>query len=527
MFIQENPINYEEFFPRSWFEDASSRIVIREKIRWAKHTLKRSDRIMWYLRFVRLAIANEYNLRDDYNAFIEKYNKKTKGLLLTESTSIDRGYQGGIFVRYTFPSGEELSHKLERDLEHYLALDLPKINDYEFSWQLPYELFADLKEIEDNYLETIGSYIPFDQAIDYPVLIDFKDGYVWFNTEERSAEDRTYATTGHCSTCYNYDEIALVLREHVVVDDKDFWRPVLQFCVDPNGMLGEMKGKANNKPSSKYFKYVIPLLQHKIVKGIKSGGHKPHTNFALTDLPNKDKKKLEKLKPALLTLKEYVNIYGFDKKVIKRLRDTIGLPLVYDKKSRNWLVELESDTTLHELLKDIGNPITKWLADVVYGEEFLDFYDYSFDYSQWFYLIKDTTQMRLDKLKEKDFNEYEDVLRLAGIHALEAGAYDEAYEILFKAIKNDVICDLEVYLEGQDYTTDIEDIPVIIKAECMDSPATAYVYLTDLIKEGFTFTTSIEGWGVNLAIGEHIDIDGFNKDVFNERLDEELDERGF
>ena len=527
MFLQENPVNYEEFFPREWFEEASTRAVIREKIKWAKHILKRSDRITWYLRLLRIAIASQYVDQTTYNSFIYKYNKKTKGAKIPVKDKIFSTGMNRVRVRHIFRSGAELSFQLETDLAHYLALNIPDINEYEFGWQLPHEIFSAFKGIEETYLQKFSSYIPADRAEDYRVLIDFKDGYKWFNTEEQNASDQTYAMTGHCSTCFNDDEIALVLREHVVIEGEDFWRPVLQFCVDPRGMLGEMKGRANNKPSNKYYKYIIPLLQHSIIKGIKGGGHKPHTNFALADLPDRDRKKLQKLKPALLSLQEYIKIYGLDKKVVKRLRDATDLLLVYDKKSRTWLVELDSDTTLHKLLKDIGNRTTQWLADIVYGEEFLEVYNYDTDASNWFHLLKDKTRARLEKFEETDYEEYNDVISGASICALEAGASNAAYEKLFEAIKDDVVCDFEVYFDNQAFPAGIEDVPVIIKAEWIDSPATAYTALEDLINAGFTFTTQIESVNVKLNIDENIDLDDFDESVFEERIEEELDERGF
>jgi len=518
--LAENPINYKELFPCEWLNDDNIGSFIRKQIKGAKRTFKRSDRVFWYLRFLRIAIARDEEM---YEIFVTKYNKKTKGTKIPESDTIHLGIND-VRVMHVYPSGAGIRFVLERDLEHYLALDLPKINDYVFDWQLPHELFSDLKALEDDYLETIGSYIPFDQAEDYPVLIDFKDGYVWFNTEEQSARDQTFAMTGHCSTCYNYDEIALVLREHVVVDGQDFWRPVLQFCVDPNGMLGEMKGKANNKPSSKYFKYIVPLLRHKIVKGIKGGGHKPHTNFALSDLPDKDRKKLQKAKPALLTLKDYVEIYGLDKKAIRRIQATIEKPLIYDKKTHTWLIELDIYTTLYELLKDIGNDTVQWLADVVDDKVLIDVYEYDIDSTQWFYLINDEVRARLAKFKEEDAEDYEEVLRFAGMHALESGAYDRAHEVLFDGIE-DAVCTIEVYLSDSDAIDEVEDIPTIINAKYIDEPATIYVRLIDLINAGYTYGGSIESYELQLGLDANLDLDSFSAEVFEERLIEELDER--
>jgi hypothetical protein len=54
------------------------------------------------------------------------------------------------------------------------------------------------------------------------------------------------------------------------------------------GFLGEMKAKANLKPSEKYHPQIMQLLLNPIVKGIKGAGYAPYMNFSIFDLSEHD-----------------------------------------------------------------------------------------------------------------------------------------------------------------------------------------------------------------------------------------------
>jgi len=64
-----------------------------------------------------------------------------------------------------------------------------------------------------------------------------------------------------------------------------------------DGMLGEMKGRANSKPSSRYHPAIIELLMHPEIHSIRGGGYAPEKNFSLKDLDESQRKRIESLKP--------------------------------------------------------------------------------------------------------------------------------------------------------------------------------------------------------------------------------------
>jgi len=135
-------------------------------------------------------------------------------------------------------------------------------------------------------------------------LIKFPNGYEWQILPDSSCGNEGEAMR-HCGNSDGHpDDKMLSLREPVKKGGKLLWRPHLTFIVN-NGLLTQMKGKANQKPDKKYHPYIIALLKDPIVEGIIGGGFDPHNNFALNDLAKETQKKLISEKPALDDLDEH------------------------------------------------------------------------------------------------------------------------------------------------------------------------------------------------------------------------------
>ena len=54
--------------------------------------------------------------------------------------------------------------------------------------------------------------------------------------------------------------------------------------MDKDELLGEMKGRGNQKPAATYHPYILKLLEKPFIKGIHSGGYQPEQNFSISDL---------------------------------------------------------------------------------------------------------------------------------------------------------------------------------------------------------------------------------------------------
>src|SRR5208282_945327 len=97
------------------------------------------------------------------------------------------------------------------------------------------------------------------------------------------------------------------LREPRQKAGKTYWEPHLTFIFDKaTGLLGEMKGRGNDKPATRYHPYIVTLLKDGRVNGIRGGGYMPSHNFSMKDLPEGERVALEAEKPALMTLGSYL-----------------------------------------------------------------------------------------------------------------------------------------------------------------------------------------------------------------------------
>lgn len=122
-------------------------------------------------------------------------------------------------------------------------------------------------------------------------ILSFPDGYNWVDLEKSYCEKES-SSMGHCGNRGGSgSDTILSLR-----DSKNI--PHLTFILN-KGVLGEMKGRNNDKPQPKYHPYITELLRLPIIKSVKGGGYKPENNFKLSDLKADQLQSLLKFKPEL------------------------------------------------------------------------------------------------------------------------------------------------------------------------------------------------------------------------------------
>ena len=117
------------------------------------------------------------------------------------------------------------------------------------------------------------------------------EGWKWVDLGKGYC-DKEGKSMGHCGNAgAELGDNILSLR-----DSKNI--PHLTFILN-NGILGQMKGRQNDKPSEKYHPAIIELLKTPIIKQVRGGGYKPENNFSLNDLEEDMKEELLALKPDL------------------------------------------------------------------------------------------------------------------------------------------------------------------------------------------------------------------------------------
>lgn len=274
---------------------------VKDTIRWAKQTLKRKDRIVWYLRIYRLEITYKRLAPAQAIDVLDAYRK--------ESGETYTPQDGGAY--------------LKSNLEHFLSLPIPEIQDYVFNRQGIETVMHAFADLEYEWKQATSSMIPVSPEDD--VIMDFGDGYCWVNLHKAYCPQEASAM-GHCgnSPRQHSSDTILSLRQKVEKGGKWFWRPCLTFIMDSTRHLTEMKGRGNDKPAAKYHPYILALIKSDIVAGITGGGYLASHNFSVADLPIEQAQELIAEKPHLATLRMLYDLEGWSTAVEEKVESVLG-----------------------------------------------------------------------------------------------------------------------------------------------------------------------------------------------------------
>jgi hypothetical protein len=314
------PLEVEKKLPfegaQFYFEEVKR--DIKKEIAWAKEVLKRTDRIICYLRWIRLGAIKSYT-RELLQGELDAYSKKSGQRFTTESVA---------------PFWQ--LYKYHDAFAHLLSLPAPKIQSYVWGYQSLFHVAADLESLEREWKDEGKRVLkPYDCD---SIVLQFPDGYAWWLLPRESCEDEAEGMS-HCGNGGDPapgDRI-LSLREPVKEKGKEgYWKPHATFILRKDGWISEAKGYANNKPDAKYHPYIVALLEKTdLVKGILGGGYKPENNFSITDLPEKQQEALGEKNPQLLPLKKYVEKFGVDESLLKRVFHGLNMKPAWDLTSQN------------------------------------------------------------------------------------------------------------------------------------------------------------------------------------------------
>jgi hypothetical protein len=352
---------------------AETEMLIREEIAWAKKTLRKNDRIVWYLRIIRFSLADGIvhaaSILDSgepsprYLPAVEVIYNKLQNDLVSKTGSVPgRG-----------------THYMRQSFEHYLSLPIPAIQNTVWDSQSPDQLLGKFQQLEREWQTQQSELIPHDpeDPNDGQVVMTFEDGMMWVLLPRPYCRAEGGAM-GHCgnSASYRSGDRLLSLRRKVKGHDGHlYWRPSLTFILDRDNMLGEMKGRENNKPSQKYHQHIMALLMDQdLIQGIKGGGYAPENNFSVNDLTHEEQERLFEARPDLATATWYLKRHGFDdtfkEMVIREFKAygaiEAGIKEYWDGQNlrvlwwRNW----------QELVKEWGNHSAAYYTKEHYIHEF-------------------------------------------------------------------------------------------------------------------------------------------------------------
>jgi hypothetical protein len=218
--------------------------------------------------------------------------------------------------------GDYLASQLDNN-GNWNAILSSKFNDPKFA-------LYDLANLDRDYHENLKKKQRNIPGAEGKTIIEFPDGYKWVNLE-RGYCAQEGESMGHCgNTRPKPGDTILSLR-----DSKNF--PHLTFILN-NGVLGQRKAKANEKPAPKYYPYIIELLKLPIIKDLKKGEYKPETDFKLSDLNKKEIEELLKVKPEM-------KMAYYKHKVLSRehTHSNITQDIIHKDIPVNILIELSDD----------------------------------------------------------------------------------------------------------------------------------------------------------------------------------------
>jgi hypothetical protein len=247
---------------------------IEAEIAKARAKLKKNDRVTWWLRLWKIGFMDAQSKR--FPEIVAPHvaeklaNEYARRAHCTPTEALSQGW-----MVYQ-------DHTLLATLEQLFSLPIPSIQSHVFRFDDPERILANFRKFETRWQH--------DQKDSFEdpsstAILKFANGLAWFNLGRAHCplEAKAMGHSGNKPREMSGDTI-LSLREMYHEDGRTMMKPVLTFILDKNGMLGEMKGRFNQRPDPQYYNEIVALLRLPLVHGIKGGGTSPEHNFRLSDL---------------------------------------------------------------------------------------------------------------------------------------------------------------------------------------------------------------------------------------------------
>jgi hypothetical protein len=283
-------LEFIDRFPYDQFHESNTeriREFLLETLDWAERTLKKSDRILWWIKLAVIEVYNVYN--DDPSKpspVYEKWASINPRMSKYRETAMITG-------------------RFEEYLEHFTSSTYPKIMNYPFVHQSPDEIIEVLSTYEDEWRSKQKRKMKSDPS--HTVVVQMGD-FVWLNLNKAACKDES-AAGGHCgnSTRANSGDRILSLRK-ITGENSQYYYAT--FVLEEDGYLGERKSYANNKPDAKLHPYIVELLKQPFIKGMKNGRFMVRNDFRIADLSGELADDLLKVRPDLFMLDDITERYG-------------------------------------------------------------------------------------------------------------------------------------------------------------------------------------------------------------------------
>lgn len=249
-------------------------------IKLAEEKLKRRDRVTWFLRWSRLRYVRSMidNARGKH-LDVEEAGQK----MIAQLEALNAKYmrECGMADENDFDQNARYAYNLT-SLAHFVGIPAQKVQDVQWNRQKPEDLAKELQDAEAEWQAKRKQELDPD---DEEVFLELGGGWAWYDLQTPTC-DREAGAMGHCGNAGGTsDQTILSLRRRM---DNGKVRPSLTFILKDDGWLGEMKGRANEKPAKQYHEAIKALLMDPRIVGIDGGGYAPENNFDLADLDDEN-----------------------------------------------------------------------------------------------------------------------------------------------------------------------------------------------------------------------------------------------
>lgn len=234
---------------------------INQQLKWAKDILKKDERVVWWLRLI-----------TDY---------------LNNDGTVDIG------------DGTRNPLNLEEfgnGIAHFFGYESPQVHNYQFGKKTPLQVHADLTNLLQQWekeQETNPERPLTPQEGDHEI-IKFNDGTAWWFV------DRAYCPEEGRSGKHCGNVVGQSKTDQRILSFRANNKALMTFILEPDGYLGEMKARGNQKPAERYHSHIVSLLLSPMIKGVRGAGYLPEMNFSVLDLDSKNLKTIYEQKPNLI-----------------------------------------------------------------------------------------------------------------------------------------------------------------------------------------------------------------------------------
>lgn len=325
---------YEELFQSDVFkEPGTDRLskYVTKKIAWAQKTLIKNDRVIWYLKKIKhiemtcnidmlskkdISWALKYEqsgaLNKDQLAFSVYYNGSLKD-------SVDDIYNRIKEADDSHPPIKSSYTSFSSVINHYLDLNISKINNYTLINQNEDEIINYFSSIEKEWRENlrVKSLEPYGELV-----LTTKSGGRWYDLQtpgcEREGERMAHCGNGEGEPGQNIYSLRF---DHEIYEGKENSRVTLVVNDTATGVVGEIKGYANEKPGKEFHPDIVEFLSSGLVTKLEGGGYKPENNFQLSDLSDEHVSELYSKNPGIFSSYDLWKMNGekVDGRVLERV----------------------------------------------------------------------------------------------------------------------------------------------------------------------------------------------------------------